>query len=204
MSSFQEYLKDKALPGWAMLCNAEISFVPGEGSRIDSFEDARWSNSFSALRDLIPSPVLLDTREARELSSYRFSEEELKSGAFSYNDKPAALTNEASDQELFGESWTIFWVVPPDKEAVIAAMLDVLEKESGGSKISAELLKQVWNNYLERIFFRLNGDEDMFEMHLLYDEIFNEVVERIQGLTNAPDEDSWAVLNEDEFMSEDE
>ena len=116
---------------------------------------------------------------------------------------PSALLSEANDKELFGDAYTIFWVIPPDKEAVISLVCDKLEKEAYG-RISAEQLKNLWDSCIDRIFIRYDENSDITEIAMLMQDLQEELIERISGLDKAPTEEAWEVLNEDEFWNEEE
>jgi hypothetical protein len=203
MSPFLLFLADKHPPGWAMLKNAKISSDPSEGYRIASFEDAFWSDSISQLREIIPKPQLLSTREAKELIQFRYSETEIESGDFKFDDLPASLLNETSDLELFGSCYPIFWVVSPDKEVVIESIVAKLSHEAI-DKISPEQIKQLWDDHLNRIFFKHDGTEEFIDLALLHEELVAELIERINNLPCAPSEESWEVLNEPIDWEDDE
>jgi hypothetical protein len=199
MTPFLSFLADKTLPGWAMLHNARISFHPKEGHRVSSFEEVFWSASLPELRSKIPAPVLLDSREAREMASFRFNEDQLQASHFAFDDMPGALMSESSDMELFGESWVIFWVVPPDIEMIMNYLLDKLEQEAD-ERIEAKQLKEVWDDYLNRIFFRHDGQGDLIELTALYEDVLEEMILRINGSEKAPAESAWEILDEDALL----
>jgi hypothetical protein len=203
MSPFLLFLHDKQTPGWAMLKNAKITSDQSEGYRIASFEEALWSDSISQLREHIPKPQLLTTREAKELIQFRYSEDEIGSGDFKFDDLPSSLLNETCDLELFGSCYPVFWVVSPDKETVIESILDKLSRETV-DKISADQIKQLWDDYLNRIFFKHDGTEEFIDLALLHEELVAELIERINNLPCAPLEASWEVLNEPIDWEDDE
>lgn len=202
-SPFLEYLNDKSLPGFALLKNTQIAQVPRQGARIVGFDEAHWSQSIADLRAMFPKPLLLQTREAKEQASYKFSEEQLKNGDFSFEDLPISLTNESSDRELFGESYTIFWCVPADKEAVISLLIAELSSDET-TEITGEMLKKLWDEKVNRIFLHYTGEVDVLAHGLLQDELHEELIEAINALPNAPSEDAWDALNEDVFWGDDE
>lgn len=203
MTTLLQFLEDKPLPCWVLLKNANLKFSMGKGYQITDYEEIDWAPYYEPLVDKIPHPLLLNTREAKELASYRFSEEELKAGVFHFDNLPSALLSEANDKELFGDAYTIFWVIPPDKEAVISLVCDKLEKEAHG-RISAEQLKNLWDSCIDRIFIRYDENSDITEIAMLMQDLQEELIERISGLDKAPTEEAWEVLNEDEFWNEEE
>jgi hypothetical protein len=203
MTTLLQYLEDKPLPCWVLLKNTNLKFTLGKGYQVIDFEEIEWAPFIEPLVSKIPHPVLKDTRDAKELASYRYSEEELKAESFHFDTLPSALLSEANDKDLFGESHTIFWIIPPDKEAVINLVCEKLEKEAHG-RISADQLKNLWDNCIDRIFIRYEENSDIVEIALLMQDLQEELIERISALDKAPTEDAWEVLNEDEFWNEEE
>ncbi len=203
ITPFFEFLADKELPGFALLKNTRIQSVARLGNRISQFDEAHWATSYQELCVMLPIPHLLETREAREQAAYKFSEEDLKTGHFQFDDMPIALTNESSDRELFGECYTIFWVVSTDKQNILEHLLNDLQTPEG-EKISSEMIKKLWDEKVNRIFFHYTGDVDAVEHALLQEELHEELIEAINALPNAPEESSWEVLNEDVFWGDDE
>jgi hypothetical protein len=171
--------------------------------RISGFDESHYADSCGALQLMIPSPKLLETREAREQASYKYSEKELKEANFVFDDLPVSLTNESSDRELFGESYTIFWVVPADKEVIMELLLADF-KANPEHQITAEQIKATWQEKLNRIFFHFTGEADTIHLAIIQEEIEEDLIEAITSLPNAPEESSWEILNEDIFWGEDD
>jgi hypothetical protein len=202
-SPFLEYLSDKQIPGFALLKNIRIENVPRKGIRISGFDESHYADSYGALHQMIPIPKLLDTREAKEQASYKYSESDLRNANFVFDDLPVSLTNESSDRELFGESYTIFWVVPADKEVILELLLADF-KANPESQITAEQIKTTWNEKLNRLFFHFTGEADTIHLAEIQEEIEEDLIEAINSLPNAPEESAWEVLNEDIFWGEDD
>ena len=203
ISPFLEYLADKQIPGFALLKNVKIENVPRKGMRISGFDESQYADSYGALQTLIPSPKLLETREAKEQASYKYSEADLRAANFVFDDLPLSLTNESSDRELFGESYTIFWVVPADKEVIMELLLADFKAYSE-SQITAEQIKATWHEKLNRLFFYFTGDGDTMHLAEIQEELEEDLIEAINNLPNAPDESAWEVLNEDIYWGEDD
>ncbi|MEX1189186.1 MAG: hypothetical protein WED33_08005 [Bacteroidia bacterium] len=203
MTPILELLADKELPGWLLIKNARISEGNGDGHRITAYDEHIWSTSYEEIKAQIPKPVLLGVREARELALYRFSEEDLATSNYAYDDFPNSLMNEGSDREIFGESWTLFWVVPPDKDEVIKLVCDHL-KSVAKDKITPEQISECWESRVERLFVRHKNDLGVLELLELHEAINEELIPAINSLECAPDEDSWDVLNEDVFWDDEE
>jgi hypothetical protein len=202
-SPFLEYLADKQIPGFALLKNVTIENVPRKGMRISGFDESHYADSYGVLQQMLPIPSLLSTREAKEQASYKYSEKELKEANFVFDDLPVSLTNESSDRELFGESYTIFWVVPAEKELILELLLADL-KANSESQITAEQIKATWHEKLNRLFFHFSGEADTIHLAMIQEEIEEDLIEAINNLPNAPDESSWEILNEDIYWGEDD
>jgi len=202
-SPFLEYLADKQIPGFALLKNVTIENVPRKGMRISGFDESHYADSYGALQQLIPIPKLLDTREAKEQASYKYSEADLRTANFVFDDLPLSLTNESSDRELFGESYTIFWVVPADKEVIMELLLADF-KANPESQITAEQIKATWHEKINRQFFHFTGEADTVHLAMIQEELEEDLMEVINQLPNAPDESAWEILNEDIYWGEDD
>lgn len=201
MTPFMQFLIDKSLPGFALLKNAKTKLVPGLGYQVQDFDEIQWNSKIEPLLDLLPKPELLSGKEARELATWRFSEVEISNKEFIFNTLPSALLNEAGDREIFGCAYTLFWVAEPDTQWLVNAVISYFPSDST-EKISAELLKTVWGNTMDRLFFRQSGQEGM-ELHMLADEMIDAVIAAINALPNAPESDAWDALNEEPDWGDD-
>lgn len=201
MTPFMQFLSDKSLPGYALLKNAKTKLVPGVGYQVQSFDDIQWNIKIEPLLELLPKPELLSGKEARELAAWRFSEEEINNQQFNFNTLPSALLNEAGDMEIFGCAYTLFWVAEPDTDWLVNAVIACFNSNPS-EKISAEQLKQVWGNTMDRLFFRQSGQEGV-ELHILADEMIDEVIAAINALPNAPNPEAWDALNEEPDWGDD-
>lgn len=203
MTPILELLADKELPGWLLIKNAIISQGDGMGHRITSFESHFWSNDYEEISSMIPKPKLLNTREAKELASYRYTDEEIAEEQFAFDDLPNSLMNEGSDMDLFGESWTLFWVVPPDHQEVINIVSSHL-KAGAQEKITSEQISACWKSMIDRMFFRHADDLSTLDLLELHQQVNDELIPAINALDVAPDEEAWEVLNEDVFWDDDD
>lgn len=202
MTPFLQYLADKQLPGYALLKNAVTQFVPEKGYQISGFDEAYWSKNMEDLMTKIPKPILQNTREAREYSGYRFSPEELKTQDFHFDTMPSALLNEANDMTVFGESYTILWVAEPEEEWLQKTIVELFNARTNEKIVETDILA-IWENTINRIFFRTNGEQEM-SLVLIFDDLISSVVDAINALPNGPEEATWDALNEYGFADEDE
>lgn len=200
MTDFQKFLHDYKAPGFVLLKNAQTKFVASLGFQVNSFDDAIWSNSFSELIQAIPNPTLLDTKEAKDLAKWRFSDDEIAAKNFQFDTLPESLVSESCDLKIFGESYTIFWIAEPDESWVIDAVLPYFETPNN-NQIEAPQIERVWNETVNRIFF-IKRDQSAFDLHVLFEELIENLIERINALPNAPTPEAWEVLNEDPFWDE--
>jgi hypothetical protein len=200
MTEFQRFLADYKPPGFVLLKNAQTKFLSQMGFQVHTFDTAIWSESFETLMQAIPSPRLLQNKEANELAAWRFSEQEIAQAAFQFDTLPESLVSESCDLKIFGESYSIFWVAEPDEEWVIEAITQRFNTPNN-SPIEAELIQKVWNETVNRIFF-LKRNETALDLHVLYEDLIEKLIERINALPNAPSPEAWDVLNEDPFWDE--
>jgi hypothetical protein len=54
---------------------------------------------------------------------------------------------------------------------------------------------------INRIFF-MKGEQNALDLHLLYEELIENLIARINALPNAPVPEAWDILNEDPFWDE--
>lgn len=200
MTDFQRFLQDYNAPGFVLLKNAQTKFVATMGFQVHSFDKAFWSHSFAELLQSIPSPSLLDNKEAKELARWRFSEDEIAARNFTFDTLPEALVSESCDLKLFGESYTIFWIAEPNETWVIDAILPKFETPNN-TPIDALHIQRVWNETINRIFF-MKREQNALDLHLLYEELIENLIARINALPNSPAPEAWNVLNEDPFWDE--
>jgi hypothetical protein len=200
MTEFQRFLADYKPPGFVLLKNAQTKFLSQMGFQVNTFDTAIWSESFETLMQAIPSPRLLQNKEAKELAAWRFSEQEIAQAAFHFDTLPESLVSESCDLKIFGESYSIFWVAEPDEEWVIEAITQRFNTPNN-SPIEAELIQKVWNETVNRIFF-LKRNETALDLHVLYEDLIEKLIERINALPNVPSPEAWDVLNEDPFWDE--
>ena len=200
MTEFQRFLSDYKPPGFVLLKNAQTKFLSQMGFQVNTFDTAIWSDSFETLMQAIPSPRLLQNKEANELAAWRFSEQEIAQAAFQFDTLPESLVSESCDLKIFGESYSIFWVAEPDEEWVIEAITQRFNTPNN-SPIEAQLIQKVWNETVNRIFF-MKRNETALDLHVLYEDLIEKLIERINALPNAPSPEAWDVLNEDPFWDE--
>lgn len=195
MNILQEFLKDKDLPGWLLIHNARLEMISDGSLMVSDASQLYWSHNFDELQKQIPSAKVMATPEAKELASYRFSDDELKNGTFQFNNFPMALADEGNDFDIFGECYTIFWVCEPELEKVCELLMKTFSNKCSG-KVLPEHIRWFWNDYLDRIYFRTSGEADPFQLATLQDDIITNIIDAINALPEPPEEEAWNVLNE--------
>jgi len=201
MTAFQEFVRQHKAPGFVLLKNARTRFVSGIGYQVSTFESAQWNEQLQPLLQCIPKPQLLHSKEARELASWRFSDEEIMQGHFAFDTFPASLLSETTDLDLFGECYTIFWIAEPDAEWIIGSVLSRFESLPKEKVIAEEAIREIWNETIERIFFYPHRDIET-ELFLKFDDVIDEIISKVNALPNAPLPASWNVLSEDDFFED--
>jgi hypothetical protein len=201
MTPFQEFVKQHKAPGFILLKNARTRFVSSVGYQVSAFDKAEWNEELQPLIDQIPRAQLLPSKEARELATWRFSDKEIQQAQFTFDTFPASLLSETTDLDLFGESYTIFWIAEPDIDWIIDAVLSRFEALPKESIITKESIRDIWNETLERIFFYPHCDIET-KLFLKFDEVIDEIVARINALPNAPLPEAWNVLTDENFFEE--
>jgi len=201
MTPFQEFVKQHKAPGYILLKNARTRFVSSVGYQVSAFDDAQWCEQLQPLINQIPKAQLVPSKEARELATWRFSEKEIRQAEFTFDTFPASLLSETTDLDLFGESYTIFWIAEPDVDWIIGAVLSRFEALPKESHIAQESIRDIWNETIERIFFYPHRDIET-ELFLKFDEVIDEIVSRINALPNAPLPEAWNVLTDENFFEE--
>jgi hypothetical protein len=197
MTPVLEIISKQQLPGWLLLKNASLSRAESFGQRISNFDAHHWASSWEDVSANLPVPILQNNREARELASWRFSDEQIAQGDFTFDTLPEALLNEGNDREVFGESYTIFWVVPANAEQIISLVCDALNSLAGEGKILDIHLAEVWKTRVSRMFVAHNDDLDSFALMEIHQAVDEGLIDAVNALPNAPDEGAWEILNDD-------
>jgi hypothetical protein len=184
--------KVEELPVFVLLKNLVMEDGYSEDSVISSFEWYKTSKNLKELQAMIPRPKFPKAEEKLDLLYVKFGDvlPEDKDDYY-FDDAPAQLDDDISDIEIFGESYTILWVCPADKEKIIAAILEHLKKVTDNYKrdVDENNLFDVWSNYLERMWIYAR-DKETFAVQVV-SEIKEELPELIARLPNAPDDHTW-------------
>ncbi len=86
------------------------------------------------------------------------------------------------------KEYTLLWICPADKQLIHYVLLDELRKMEG--KIDAFVLKQVWNDYIERMFL-FNAPKDPASF---WKEMVKTLKVKVNNLPNGPEEKDWRMF----------
>ena len=142
--------------------------------------------------------------------------------SFGYSLNPEAkneliLQGRATDQELFGESYTVLWICPTDVEQVIyflmshvnqymaisprpydflATMDAACTEEASASRFGAWDLFYFWRTYQDRICFACTEDDKFDDLLDLANEIRGGFAQRLKEMPNGPTDWDWERFEE--------
>jgi len=99
-----------------------------------------------------------------------------------------------SGKAVFGVTYTVVWVCPPDKNLIIENLIKQIQDLIKQNKSSlASEISYIWDEILERIIFTHENNSD--DESLKYD-IKNELEKTLNQLPNAPTQADWDYLDE--------
>lgn len=189
------------LPVFVLFKDLVLSDPYSFDSEITSCTWARAGDDLERLQHQIPLPTIPDDPGRRRMlaEAERFEDYVdpdtgvIDQEGISFDDTLRQLTEPPTDLAIFGESYTVVWLCPPDLDRVTAAVMDHIERRTkGGTKeIDAFLLLEVWRDYLDRHHVAAPLSEEARERWL---ELNGEVEHRIRSLPNAPSEEAWDEL----------
>ena len=143
---------------------------------------------------------------------------------FGFDDDPRSVfihrgEGLATDTDLFGESYTVFWLCPPDPEVIADTLLDhvqrlracethpsslqaLLERHGASNPymrrcetIDSYLLLYVWQHYFDRMCLRVSNDAD--HEHRDVCQVAREMfVTQVNQLPRGPSAADWKRLDE--------
>jgi hypothetical protein len=109
--------------------------------------------------------------------------------------EPYCNPNVVADTDIFGESYTIVWIVPPDLEAVVAALMQrVQENLQEGENICAGHLWRLWEDCLERASVYTRGGKINAWKFLL--DVKDALEQQLNALPHGPSASDWDNLDE--------
>ncbi len=131
-----------------------------EGSPILSFSAALAHPDFERLEDTVPRPVLpTDPQLLTALGETSRAEDWTDdSGAFDptaacFTIRPEHPAESPTDAEAFGTSWQLIWLCSPDRQRIVAALLETLDRNQIGNTgpIGVSTLLGLWQDHLDLI-----------------------------------------------------
>lgn len=192
------FVPPEELPVFALFKNLvlEDGYEPDAGIR--DYEWMKTNRSLEPLQDQIPQPEFPEAQEQVDLLYEKFGdvlpEDE---DEYWFDDSPQQLNEEIQDTSIFGETYTIAWLCPPDKKRVMSALMEHLKEATDQYRetVSADHLLVVWEEFIDRILFV--ADQPINYGSQLITEIKEELPARINKLPNAPTEADWDRFNEE-------
>lgn len=185
-------IRKDQLPAFYLFKNLRLEDPFIQDSSIESFEFMQRGDSFYELQNLIPNPEYPEEPALLKLFIHRFGdvlpEDE---NDYWYDDTPGQLCEDIQDKDIFGDSYTILWVCPPNKQLIIDAIIEHLKAETRGfrDEILESHLIDIWNDFIDRIQI-LSESNDIYGSQII-SEIKEELPRHINKLPNAPSESTW-------------
>jgi len=137
-----EQLSSIQLPRLALIKNLKFAEpfredpVITEGKLIDS------AVTINKLREQIPMQIPDPfSDEEWELFEYKFGSRSKEDAYFT--DLPSDLADELADRKIFGVSYTIIWLVPPDVETIVKVLRKL--------PLAGLTQEDIWEGYLDRM-----------------------------------------------------
>ena len=189
--------------------------------------------TYEYARRLVPQPAYPEGTIQQERFHARFGWKQVQISdgsmvqqvpAFGFDDDPRSVSRHrglrlATDTELFGESYTVFWLCPPDPEVIVDTLLDHVQRlrscethpsslrallERHGAlnpymrpceTIDGFLLLYVWQNYFDRMCLQVSNDSD--HEHRDVCQVAREMfVTQVKQLPRGPLVSDWKRLDE--------
>lgn len=201
MTAFEQSIHQLTLPRLILVHNLKFYSLYDQDAPIASGELLGHSEEYARLQKKIPPPPFPSSESGRQLV-YEFldveNQAEFEQKA-AYNDTVYGLTGDftPSDSELFGETYTILLLCPPDIPAIVSFLVGRIKALAGEEQISFAHLQLVWEQYVDRIhIYPFNAIQRMLIINTLYEDIISEFIEKVQMLPNAPEEEDWEELDE--------
>ncbi|MES2766521.1 MAG: hypothetical protein V4642_11660 [Bacteroidota bacterium] len=105
-----------------------------------------------------------------------------------YTTFPANLVDEFPDKEIFGTSYTVLCIFPPDVDFTVDYIVDWADKNRNNS---GEIdLYTIWNFYLEHLYFFPQFDD------IVGWDFAEKIEEKLNKLPNPPTKSDWDYLEE--------
>ncbi len=183
---YSEYIGSKKVPGFILIKNLMFEHQNDLDAPITRGELIGYDSHFGELKKIIPYPSVPEDDYKLSLFDKKFGE--LRGAKAEFDDSPFDIhEGDPTDYEIFGESYTISWICPPDPEKVS----DYLVKRYGEKRN----LIIIWDNYIDRMhvfpFYSLETTSDEF-----YENVCDLFEEKVNEISQPPSEKEWDELNE--------
>ncbi len=180
------------------------------------------TRTFDQARQLVPQPEYPEDtfRQGEFHKRFGWSHIALSDGSllkqvpsFGFDDKPVTDCRR-SDRDLFGETYTVFWLCPPDERVIVSTLIDHVENMVGSDShpvalrsllerhnalgpysrpcetIDGYMLLFVWMNYFNRMCIWDKDDSGRTPADLLKT-VRQEFVDQVNRLPHGPTTADW-------------
>lgn len=189
-----------ALPAFCLFKNLVLSDPYSPASPIISFGWVKLSNDREELEREVPAPTIPANAEIVDIMRRmdRFEDivdpdtDRIQEDELSFDLTRDHLVSPPTDVDLFGESYTLLLVCPGKVDIVSDYLIGELQKNTQGKQITGIDLYYLWNDYVDRLLFYSPSEHDIGESEPdLWNEVVDELTQRIKMLPNAPSEEDW-------------
>ena len=157
MEKYVEKLNSIKLPQFILVKNIEFEHPEDLDAPLSRGEILQSGSDYDSLKAHIPIPKIPE-------DEYKLSLYEKKYGDASvikpeYDDSPMDVSvGDPMDYEIFGSSYTIVWMVPPDEELIVEALINAYAK--------SRKLIAIYDEFIDRMhvfpFYTLETISDDF------------------------------------------
>jgi hypothetical protein len=182
-------------PTFALVKN--ISFLQiGDDDLVFEGEVLGTSKEIIPLLDKMPRPkVDLENPETKAKLMVVFEEEDITADDLFFEDHPAQFIQEfeVTDNDLFGESYSIILATDGDIDTTADFIINVFKQEVLGEpteEIQDYHLVELWEEFIDRIAL-IQTPEKISEDYSFFSEVIKRVEEKLDELPNAPTEEVW-------------
>jgi hypothetical protein len=207
--SIVDILSAVQLPIWCLFKNLETGGLDPEEENIRSFAWAEVSQDKGHLRDLIPTPevppgepkileAFLKHFEYESLAAFE-ADKRKDMDEFHFDDKISnwdQVETFSIDYRIYGESYTLLWLCPLDKELIVRKLIEEVGRETQGltKRVDAAILAYIWEEFIDRIHFLTHPPADQPSSANFWQEVTREFQTQVDRLANSPAKEDWDEL----------
>ena len=186
MKNFEQYLAGIKLPAYILFKNLKFEHDFDIDASIARGEIIETRDTYYELKEKIPKPKFPEDEYKVSLLDSKYGQ--INENELEYDDTIFDICEgEPSDFEIFGESYTIVLVCPPDESIILKYLVEQYKKERD--------LLNIWISYLDRLhifpFYSLEITSDNFTENLSED-----FQNKVKQLPLPPTEEEWDELKE--------